>query len=78
MTDQLIVYSRSPYNAEPSLARFRASYKTPQADFYVRCHANVPLVSFETFALAVDGLVAKPRGCPYRISPPSPSGASRR
>ena len=60
MTDQLIVYSKSPYNAEPSLARLRASYKTPQADFYVRCHGNVPQVSLETFALAVDGLVAKP------------------
>jgi len=38
----LIVHSRSPFNAEPPLARLRAAFVTPQRDFYVRSHGNVP------------------------------------
>ena len=60
MTDQLIVHSKSPYNAEPPLAQLRASYVTAQTDFYVRSHGNVPQISLETFTLVVDGLVGKP------------------
>lgn len=56
--EHLIVHSEEPYNAEPALARLRASYLTSQADFYVRSHGEVPTVDIGRFALSVTGLVA--------------------
>ena len=56
----VIVRSQNPYNAEPTLDRLRAAFVTPEADFYVRSHGNVPQIDAETYRLTVDGLVDKP------------------
>ena len=40
-----IVHSQVPYNAEPGLARLRASAITAQADFYVRSHGTIPTLT---------------------------------
>ncbi len=57
---QLIVHSKQPYNAEPTLARLRASMTTGQADFYVRSHGNIPELDEAGHRLRVGGLVATP------------------
>lgn len=62
MSDQSrpIVHSTRPYNAEPTPARLRASFWTEQADFYVRCHGDVPAIEADAHRLSVTGLVATP------------------
>ena len=58
--ERRIVHSDAPYNAEPSLATLRDKPATPQGDFYVRSHGNVPEVEAGDFVLSVGGLVATP------------------
>lgn len=59
-SDGMIVHSREPFNAEPTLARLRSSPVTAPDDFDVRSHGNTPTVDPGAFALAVGGLVATP------------------
>ncbi len=59
-TENLIVHSEQPFNAEPELATLRRSYATDQKDFYVRSHGNVPEIDAGRFSLKVEGLVATP------------------
>ena len=54
---ELIVHSKTPYNAEPPLDRLRASELTAQADFYVRSHGKIPRLTEATHRLRVDGRV---------------------
>ena len=54
----LIVHSAHPYNAEPPLGRLRAAMVTPQADFYVRSHGNIPALQEGAHRLRVSGRVA--------------------
>jgi sulfite oxidase len=56
----LIVRARSPYNAETPLSRLRAALVTPQPDFFVRSHGNIPRLDGATHRLRVDGLVSTP------------------
>jgi len=56
----LIVHSRSPFNAEPPLARLRAAFVTPQRDFYVRSHGNVPQLHGDAHRVRVVGRVRTP------------------
>lgn len=53
----LIVHSPSPYNAEPPLHRLIAAFVTPQADFYVRSHGDIPDVDAAAYRLKLDGAV---------------------
>ena len=56
----LIVHSEAPFNAEPPLARLRASSITAQPDFYVRSHGNIPNLDPRTHRLRVEGKVSTP------------------
>ncbi len=58
MTD-LIVHSEHPLNAEPPLARLRASTTTAQADLYIRSHGNIPELT-DAHRLRVEGAVGTP------------------
>ena len=55
----MIIHSRSPFNAEPPLSRLRAAFVTAAADFYVRCHGDVPRLDAATHRLVVDGRVGR-------------------
>ena len=57
---RLIVHSDHPRNAEPPLDRLCAAAITPQRDFYVRCHGDVPQLDAARHRLRVGGLVATP------------------
>jgi sulfite oxidase len=56
----LIVQSQSPYNAETPLPRLRAALVTPQQDFFVRGHGNIPLLDGAAHRLRVGGRVSTP------------------
>ncbi|MGI4798187.1 MAG: molybdopterin-dependent oxidoreductase [Janthinobacterium lividum] len=56
----LIVHSETPFNAEPPLATLRAHFLTPQPDFYVRSHGNIPALDPATYRLTLAGQVATP------------------
>ncbi|MGI4808364.1 MAG: molybdopterin-dependent oxidoreductase, partial [Janthinobacterium lividum] len=56
----LIVHSDAPFNAEPPLATLRAHFLTPQPDFYVRSHGNIPALDPATYRLTLAGQVATP------------------
>ena len=43
-SDDLIVHSKAPFNAEPPLARLREAFVTPQSLLYVRSHGDIPAV----------------------------------
>ena len=58
--DDLLIHSHEPFNAEPTLARLRASFLTAPADFYVRCHGTIPQVDANAFRLTIDGAVSEP------------------
>ena len=83
----LIVHGRSPFNAEPPLERLRASFVTPQALLYVRCHGDVPALGADHRA-SVGGLVASPfdfdvaelkaRFAPHRVSAVMQCAGNRR
>lgn len=59
-SQDLIVHSTEPYNAEPRLDRLRASSITAQRDLYVRCHGNIPNLDQATHRLIVDGILGTP------------------
>ncbi|MBE7211665.1 MAG: molybdopterin-dependent oxidoreductase [Gluconacetobacter diazotrophicus] len=61
----LIVHSRDPFNAEPPLHRLRASFLTPQRDFYVRSHGDIPRLDAASHRLHVGGRVREP----FSLSP---------
>ena len=54
---RLIVHEDTPYNAEPSLARLRATYRTAADYFYVRSHGDLPEIDADHYRLSVDGAV---------------------
>lgn len=56
----LIVHSRQPFNAETPPARLRAAFVTPQRDFYIRCHGDIPHPDGATHRLRIGGLVGRP------------------
>ena len=56
----LIVHSKVPMNAEPSLGDLVQSWLTPVDRFYIRSHAAVPNLDVRKFRLSVSGLVHKP------------------
>ncbi len=56
----MIVHSTDPFNAEPPLQRLREHFVTAQADFYMRCHGEIPHLDPARHRLRVDGLVASP------------------
>ena len=53
---ELIVHSEVPLNAEPSLARLRAFFLTPQPDFYIRSHGETPQLDAATHKVSVAGV----------------------
>jgi sulfite oxidase len=55
-----VVHSEQPLNAEPTLSRLRASFRTAQTDFYVRSHGNIPRQNTASYRLEVDGRVRQP------------------
>ncbi|TLU71208.1 molybdopterin oxidoreductase [Lichenicoccus roseus] len=56
----MIIHTKEPFNAEPSLARLRASSITAQPDFYVRSHGKIPQLDEKTHRLHVAGEVRTP------------------
>ena len=54
---RLIVHGEAPYNAEPPLARLRASYRTAADDFYVRSHGDLPEIDADGYRLRLDGAI---------------------
>ena len=56
----LLVRSTHPYNAEPPPDRLLASRVTPQTDFYVRSHGDIPRLDLATHRLRVGGRVTTP------------------
>ena len=59
-SDDLIVHSKAPFNAEPPLARLREAFVTPQSLLYVRSHGNIPTVDAASHRISVEGLVSQP------------------
>lgn len=55
----LIVHSDAPFNAEPPLGRLRAGYITPQSDFYIRSHGDVPVLTEQAHRLRIQGRVGQ-------------------
>lgn len=51
----LIVHSARPLNAEPPLARLRAAFLTPQRDFYIRSHGEIPQLDATTHKIFISG-----------------------
>lgn len=86
-SDELIVHGHSPFNAEPPLDRLRASFVTPQALLYVRCHGDVPKLGADHRA-SVGGRVAAPfsfdiaelktRFAPHRVAAVMQCAGNRR
>lgn len=56
----LIVHTAKPLNAEPPLDRLRSAFVTEVADFYIRCHGNLPDIDAGSHTLSVSGLVDTP------------------
>jgi sulfite oxidase len=56
----LIVHSRSPYNAEPPLPRLCEGLITGRSNFYVRSHGEIPVLDAASHRLRVDGRVTRP------------------
>ena len=52
---RLIVRSERPLNAETPLPRLRGAFLTPQADFYVRTHGDIPEIDAAEYRLRVEG-----------------------
>ena len=72
----LIVHSREPFNAEPPLDRLRATFLTPQENFYVRSHGDIPRLDGATHRLRIGG---RHRGPASRMGLPGagPPGLDR-
>jgi len=60
LSPDLIVHSRYPLNAESKLPRLRAAFVTPQSEFYIRGHGEIPALDPAQHRLRVDGLVGTP------------------
>jgi len=60
LSPDLIVHSHCPLNAEPKLPRLRAAFVTPQSEFYIRGHGEIPALDPARHRLRVDGLVSTP------------------
>jgi sulfite oxidase len=56
----LILRTARPLNAESSLSVLAENWLTPQANFFIRTHGNVPTIDGEAHRLAVAGRVASP------------------
>jgi len=56
----LIVHSREPFNAEPSLMRLRAAAVTARSDFYVRNHGKIPQLDEKNHRLRITGRLDTP------------------
>ncbi len=54
---KLIVYTKTPHNAEPALFDVTGHWITPLEHFFVRSHAPVPEVDTAAFRVSVEGLV---------------------
>ncbi len=59
-TSSLIVRSKHPFNAETPPDRICATYLTPQDEFYVRSHGEVPKLADADHRLTVTGRIATP------------------
>ncbi|MFT5095890.1 MAG: molybdopterin-dependent oxidoreductase [Planctomycetales bacterium] len=59
-SDNLIIHTTSPLNAEPKLDVLEKSWITPVESFYVRSHAPNPKIDPAAFRVTVEGLVDKP------------------
>ncbi len=57
---KLIVYTKTPHNAEPALSDLAGSWITPLEHFFVRSHAPVPEVDVAAHRVSVEGLVERP------------------
>ena len=53
----LTVRSETPFNAETPPGRLGAAFVTQQADFYVRCHGDVPVLAEDAHRLTIQGRV---------------------
>lgn len=53
----MIVHTQTPYNAEPSPERLRATFITSNEDFYVRCHGTIPTLDPDANRLRINGHV---------------------
>jgi sulfite oxidase len=51
----MIVHQAQPLNAEPQSAQLRAAFMTPQEEFYIRCHGNVPRIAKDGYKLKTGG-----------------------
>ncbi len=61
-SDDLVVHSKAPFNAEPPLDRLRSAFVTPQDLLYVRSHGNIPDIDAASHRISVEGLVSQPFG----------------
>jgi sulfite oxidase len=57
----LIVHSATPFNAEPPLGRLGAAVLTPQHDFYIRSHGEVPRLDATTHNVSIEGRLGHPQ-----------------
>src|SRR4051812_33134226 len=57
---RLRVRQESPLNAEPEPGALIASFRTPNEQFFIRNHGDIPRVDPEACRLTVDGLVESP------------------
>lgn len=55
----LIVHTTNPVNAEPPLHKLREEFITPQEEFYIRNHGDIPQIDITTYRLKVNGLVER-------------------
>ena len=60
MSDELIVHSLAPFNAEPAPDVLRARFITLQRDLYVRSHGDVPVIDESLHRVWVGGNVQTP------------------
>lgn len=58
---ELIVHSDIPLNAEPSLARLAATFLTPQSNFYIRSHGEIPQLDAATHKISICGAAVDPQ-----------------
>ena len=57
---RLLVHSKAPMNAEPSLPDLVRWWVTPVESFFIRSHGNTPEINADSFRLSVEGLVESP------------------
>lgn len=56
----LIFHQRDPLNAEPPLGALPRDFITPNKNFYIRNHGDIPAIDPKSFQLKVEGLVETP------------------